>query len=262
MGRKLTKAPVFFVVAQARFNSILALDSYAPQIQDKLRLQGFPDSQKSVMATFNLNLGAPGDANPAQVPVAQTARYLFSDIERMSGFTLEQSSLSFQTTAYETFESFSRNFIHGLQTIHEVVTLGFTDRIGIRYLDAIHPEGEKKIDFYLNNNVLGLYGKVNGPVHAFTETFAKSGTISVISRTIIQDGVVGVPPDLQPFTLVLPERLQNRSGNHAILDNDAFHEGRDVFDLSRIEAHLSEAHSAVTETFKATVTEGALKSWE
>ena len=74
MGRKLSQAPVFFTLVQVRFNPILALDSYVPKIQDELRRQGYPDAQKGVMATFNLNVG-------------QTVEVVYED-HPAEGFTL------------------------------------------------------------------------------------------------------------------------------------------------------------------------------
>lgn len=263
MGRKMTQAPVFFVIVQARFNAILALDSYAPTIQDKLRLQGFPDTQKSVMATFNLNIANTGEAGPAQVPVSQVARYTFSNIERTAGFTLDQSALSFQTTDYDVFETLSTQFLNGLRTVHEAVGLGYTDRIGLRFLDAVYPGEGEDLTKYLNPEVLGLYGKLDGELsHTFSETLFKRGTMSVIARTIIQNGEIGVPPDLQPVTLAIADRFRSLRGLHAILDNDASQEQRDVFDLGVVETRLSAVHLAVTEAFKATITQSALQSWE
>ncbi len=106
MGIKMRHAPVYFTIAQARFNSILALDSYAPQIQERLRKEGFPDAKKGFLATINLNLAAPTEASAPQVPVAQTTRYMFCNMEQTSGCILDQGALSFQTTDYDVFEKF------------------------------------------------------------------------------------------------------------------------------------------------------------
>ena len=50
MGTKMRSAPVYFTIAQARFNPILTLDAYAPQIQERLRKEGFPDAKKGFVA--------------------------------------------------------------------------------------------------------------------------------------------------------------------------------------------------------------------
>lgn len=262
MGQKMRQAPVYFTLVQARFNAILALDSYVPQIQDHFRLQGFPDTQKGMLATFNLNAGASGEAGPSQVPVSQVTRYIFSNMDKTAGFILDQGSLSFQTTNYTVFESFSETFLNGLKTVHDAVKLGYTDRIGVRYLDAVYPKKDENLSDYLRESVLGLYGKLNGDlVHAFSETLVRDGTVNVIARTIIQSGQIGIPPDLQPMWLVVAERFRMLNGPHAILDTDGVHERRDVFDLGQIEARLSMVHSAVVKAFKATVTAGAIQTW-
>src|SRR6267143_546082 len=111
METKMGSAPVYFTIVQVRFNPILTLDTYAPQIQERLRKEGFPDVKKGFLATINLNVGAPTEGSAPQIPVAQTARYMFDNMQRTSGFILDQGALSFQTTEYDVFESFSSVFL-------------------------------------------------------------------------------------------------------------------------------------------------------
>jgi uncharacterized protein (TIGR04255 family) len=263
MGQKMRQAPVYFTIVQARFNAIFALDSYVPRIQDQLRVHGFPDTEKGVLTTFNLNAGIPGEANPPQVPVSQVARYAFGNMEKTAAFTLDQGSISFHTTNYNTFESFSETFLRGLKILHEVVNLSYTDRIGVRYLDAVYPEKDEDISVYLNDSVLGISGRLDGDlVHSFSETLVKNGSVNVIARTIIQTGPVGFPPDLQPMGLVVAEKFRSMNGPHAILDTDGSHEHREAFDIDLIEARLSTVHLAVTKAFKATVTQRAMQIWK
>lgn len=263
MGQKMKQAPVYFTLVQARFNAILALDSYVSKIQDQLRVQGFPDTQKGVLATFNLNVGTPSEASPPQVPVSQVTRYTFGNMDKTAGFILDQGSLSFQTTNYDTFEIFSKTFLNGLKIVHEAVNLGYTDRIGVRYLDAVYPKEGEDLSEYLNEAVLGLYRRLDGDLmHAFSETLVRNGNVNVIARTIVQSGPIGFPPDLQPVGVLIAERFRMLNGRHAILDTDGSHDHRDTFDLRRIETHLSTVHLAVIKAFKATVTQRALQAWE
>jgi uncharacterized protein (TIGR04255 family) len=258
----MAQAPVYFTLVQVRFNPIMALDSYVPQIQNQLRLQGFPDVQQGVLTTINLNLSNPNEPRPPQVPVSQVARYTFSNMNKTAGFILDQGSLLFQTTEYDVFEDFSGNFLNGLRIVHEAVKLSYTDRIGVRYLDAVYPKDDEDLSEYLNESVLSLYNKLDGSLaHAFSETVVKNGTRSVIARTIIQDGLIGFPADLQPTGLEIAERFRTLKGVHAVLDTDAYHEHRDLFDLGQVEALLSVVHSAVIDAFNAIVTNHALQSW-
>ena len=66
---RMQNAPIYFALVQVRFNALLTLETYIPAIQDVLRKTGYADFSKNVMATINLNFGAPGVA--AQMPMAQ-----------------------------------------------------------------------------------------------------------------------------------------------------------------------------------------------
>jgi uncharacterized protein (TIGR04255 family) len=263
MGQKLKNAPVYFTIAQVRFNPVLALDSYAAAIQENMRKQGFPDAQEGVLATFNLMPVAGAEGAPPQVPVVQTKRYIFANMERTAGFLLDRGALSFQTTDYDVFESFSASFLMGLQIVHNVIGLAFSERIGIRYLDAVFPKSGDSLSNYLSASVLGLTGKLDGElVHSFSETVTRTSAANVVSRIIIQSGKVDFPPDLQPMALTLLPRFQKLDGLHATIDTDSSFEKRETFDLSNLANRLSAIHVEIGNSFKATVTNHALKNWE
>jgi len=148
--------------------------------------------------------------------------------------------------------------------VHEAVELSFTDRIGVRYLDAVFPRDGEKLAAYLTESVLGLTEKLEGNiVHSFTETLARKGEVSVLARAIIQNGQVGFPPDVLPTgtMLNLDERFQKLQGLHAILDTDGFTERREQFGVGRVRERLFAIHGEISQAFRATVTEGALKIW-
>jgi uncharacterized protein (TIGR04255 family) len=262
MGRKMNNAPVYYVITQAKFNPILALDSYAPTIQDSLRRHGFPDAQKGVLNTFNLTLNAPIDGTQPPVPVSQVVRYTFMDVAKTSGFILDQGGLSFQTTEYDVFEVLSETFLKGLETVHKAVDLNYTDRIGLRYLDAVSPKSDEALPKYLHERVLGLYEKSGGQVvHSFSETVFKLGEINITSRTIIQNGALGFPPDLFQHSLIVPDRFQSIQGSHAIIDTDGFVERREAFNLGTIGTRLTAIHDEITKAFDVIATDHAREVW-
>ncbi len=263
MSRRMTQAPVYFAIMQARFNPILALDSYAPQIQEQLRKHGFPDVQKGALATVNLNLAAPTEGGTPQVPMSQTTRYTFCNMDRTAGFVLDQGALSFQTTEYDVFDSFSTQFRMGLKAVHDAVELSYTDRIGFRYLDAVFPKASETLADYLSPSLLGLTERLDGSViYSFAETKLRAADISVLARVIIQDGDVGFPPDLLPNILIMAKRFQVLRGYHAVLDTDGSFEGREPFELERISNRLEAIHDEIGKAFRATVTPNAVKVWE
>lgn len=263
MGKKLQNAPVYFTLVQVRFNSILALETYAPKIQESLRKQNYPDLKRGVIQTFNISPPVTeGESNP-HIPLSQTRRFMFSNMESTSGFILDENALTFQTTKYETFEKFSEDFLMGLKVVHEVVDLSYTDRIGIRYLDAVFPREGEKLSEYLTESVQGIAEKLGGDIaHSFSETLTRGDAINLLARVIVQSGNLGFPPDINSNMLKIKERFMKLQGLHAILDTDSFTEQRESFSLEKIRESLNAIHKKISKAFRATVTDNALKIWE
>jgi len=266
MGQKMKNAPLYFTIAQAKYNPVLSLKSYMPDIQEHMRKAGYPDFKQGVTMVFNINPAGSGDVpQPPPPPVQHVDRYVFSNMENTRGFILQQNALSFQATQYDTFELFSSEFKKGLEIVHNSVGLTFSERIGIRYLDAVIPRSGEDISKYLVPEVLGVSSrlKVNATLHSFSETLARIDSVGqVIARTIIQDGPLGFPPDIQLDGLKLLEKFTNVKCLHAIIDTDGAFEGREPFDIAKIMRHLDELHNEASNSFKATITDYALSVWQ
>lgn len=259
MGTKLTHAPVYFVLAQVRFNPVAALDNFAPEIQDQLRLNGYPDQQKKTISTFNLNMAS---SLQAMTPERQEL-YTAWNMEQTAGFVLDSKSLSFQTTDYSVYEEFLNAFAVGLRVVHEVIGLAFRESIGIRYLDAVYPFDNDALTQYIQNSVLGMYGKLDGSMRqSFSETTHENDGGLLVSRAITEDGPVRFPPDLQTFELKLAERFGVQKGLHTILDTDASKNERIQFDVEDIIQQLAALKEEVSASFKKTVTPYALEKWK
>jgi len=262
MGKKLRFAPVYYTIVQAKFNPILALESYLSAIHEPLRKR-YPDVQRGILATVNLTPATPPDSGAPQVPVIQTTRFAFCNIEKTACFVLDQAGLTLQTTEYEGFEKFSEDFALGLNAVDKAVEIIFTDRIGVRYLDAILPKSGNPVNNYLNSTLVGISETLGGFLnHSFSETFVKKGEVNIVARAIVQNGKVGLPPDLSPTMLPIAQRFQSYDGRHAILDIDSSIDARKQFDLASIKQQLATIHNEVEEAFNASVTEQALREWE
>ena len=262
MGQKLSKPPVFFSLIQARFNPLFALENYVAQIQDRLRQEGFPDASKNPVQIINLNLVAGGPPQ-GPIPIIQSIRYIFGNMERTSNFLLDESALTFQTTVYETFEVFLSRFLIGLRVVNEVAGLDFIDRVGVRYLNAISSEDDGELSEYITASLLGLAGRLQGSLaHTFSETHVKSDNVHLLVRAVIREGEVVFPPDLVPGSLEVEQRFRQIRGEHGILDIDGWREAREGFDLRQVEFRLRKIHDGVEEAFHSATTPHALKVWK
>lgn len=262
MGKRMSNAPVYFTVAQVRFNPVLNLEGYLPTIQDRMRAARFPDFKRQVFQQLIVPFSA-GDGGQIPTPsFLPQARCVFGDIEGTSEFVLENNALALQTTAYETFETFSKVLLEGLGIVHEALRLDFTERVGLRYLDAVLPRASESLSDYLTPEVLGLSQKINGQMlHSVSETVAMNAVGQLISRVIIQDGHVGLPPELMALAPRLAPRFTQPNGRHAIIDTDAFHEQREAFSLEKLESRLVALHDEILKSFEATATPHALAVW-
>jgi len=263
MGQKLTRAPVYFALAQVRFNTVLTLEQYLPPIQESFRRMGYPDFDRAII----LNMNFVPTASPALPSLEQTARFQFLNENRTSGFLLEQGALTFQTTDYDTFEPFLKTMMSGLEIVHAAASLNYSQRLGVRYLDAVMPSKGEKLDQYLTPSVLGLSEKLSER-HleiSVSETRTKRGATSLMSRTIIynqeQEGVA-VPPELHPIILNVADRFKRVKGQYGVIDTDSWLEERHKFDLATLDKNLRMLKENIALSFDLTVTPFAVSAWK
>jgi len=263
MSTKMSNAPVYFTVAQVRFNPVLNIEVYLPTIQEKMRKAHFPDFRQETIQQLVIPFASPSDGGqPPSPSFNPRARCFLGDIDRTTEFVLEHNALALQTTAYDTSETFFKMMIDGLGIVHEVLGLDFIERIGLRYFDAVIPKDKESLTQYLAAEVLGLSGKLEGTLsHSYSETVTMTTTCKLVSRVIVQDGQIGLPPEIMPLAPPINKRFTEQEGRHAIIDTDAFLEKREAFSIERIHSKLIELRTEIQKSFEATVTEFALSAW-
>jgi len=262
MGKKLTNAPVYYTVAQVQFNPVLDLDGYIPAIQSRMREAHFPDYKKEVFQRLVLPFGGAEQGQMAAPTVTPQLRYLFGDIDGRSLFLLETNTLSFQTTRYDTFETFSGTLLKGLGVLHDALRLDFVERIGLRYLDAVQPSDDETLREFLVPEVLGLALRGEGQLQqAVSETIVSTSAGQLVSRVLIRHGYIGLPMELGGLAPVIDARFTRRESLHAIVDTDASISLREVFEPSKVGARLAALHDEIVKSFNATVSDHARACW-
>lgn len=264
MGVKMKNAPVYFTIAQVRHNPVLRLGVYTDEIQDRMRMVGYPDFKKGVAMAFSLMSQVSDELQGQSPTIERVERLMFFNSDNTQGFIIEQNAISFHTTEYDTFDTFVDEFMKGVGIVHECVSLAHTERVGLRYLDAVvPPNGEEGLPDYLASGVLGLSSKLPGVqvTHSIAETHFITSECAVLARTIIQAGLLGFPMDIQPFGVRLAERFQRINGVHAIIDTDASIEGRHPMNLEALKNQMKTLRSGIDVAFKAIVTQSALDIW-
>lgn len=265
VSERMSQAPVYYALAQAQFNPVAAMSKYIDQIQDTLRKDGFTLYEPQQITHLQLTPGLEqGQGDPM---LASKTSWLISKSDRTAGFILNTSSIAFHTTHYETHKHFIPQLLHGLATIHKIVSLEHVSRLGLRYLDAILPEGDETVDQYLASGLHGVdfdaeprYSLSESAFNTNLDAILSIGTL--VARIYRLNSVLGFPPDMIPSGLVQMERfaIQNNQP-HAIIDTDHFVEGIISLDLDIIENQLMELHQSIKHIFSSTVTDFARKKW-
>lgn len=259
MGSRLKNPPVYFTLAQVRFNPILKLSDYLASIQDSLRRTGFPDFVRHAGVVISINFEA---GQPAPTPQSQE-RYAFGNSTKTHGFLLDSGSLTFQSTDYGDFNLFAKSFLEGLETIHSIVHLDFVERVGLRYLDLIAPLAGDSLSDYLAPEAFGMSAKLGGGLaHSYCETLTEFPAAKLLSRVFTRTGPIGFPPDLFPMGLQVATKFQSTNERHAILDNDGFIDRRIPFSIDTVKSHLDAVHGVIRDAFRTTAAPHAFKMWD
>jgi len=262
---KLSNAPIYYALAQARFNHVGAMHKYVDEVQDRLRKRGyvFFETQQST----HLQMSAPMGNLVPEAQVNHVTMWAFTNVDRTAGYILGPSSITFHTTHYKTKDEFIPELILGIEAVHSVVSLGHIERLGIRYLDAVIPSQGEQVGQYLVDGVQGA--KFNGNKQFglsesvyFTETGPLIPNGTLVSRVYLANSVLGLPGDLGVVNLEPMERFRPLAKlEHAIIDTDHYVEGMIPLRLDLIESQLRNMHQTSKEVFKINVTPHALKAW-
>lgn len=264
MSEKMRNAPVYYTLSQAQFNPVAAMTKYINEIQDTLRLIGYTrfDEQKIRQLRFQSTSSSSTKAEFVESPIWQ-----FIKADQSAGFVLGQYSLAFHTTCYETHKKFFSEFLTGLEIVHNIVKLEHLSRLGLRYLNAVLPKKEEKVNQYL---FAGLHGiNLDIPMsyslsESVFETHITSSPLkgNLVNRVHYRTGPLGYPADILPTNLFCMEQFAIKENvSHAVIDIDHFIEGQMLLNLKQIETYLISLHTEIKKAFFANITDFAKSKW-
>lgn len=256
---KLHKPPLFYTVAQLKFNVIGQIGDYALRIQEYLRLHGYPDFRPITRTDL---LVIDNNQLKSEVQPFKQQSWNFINSSATEGYSLEADALVFHTTLYHSFEDFLKKMLIGLNIVHEIINLAFIDRIGLRYLNAISPGENDTLTDYINNSLLGFsYLENSALIHSFTETIANIDNGTLVSRATISESGLTIPRDLYPIQLTIQDKFTTLTGKLAVIDLDCYINQRFNFDSAIVKEKLSTFHDVITSVFRGAITNHALKVW-
>ncbi|EBD6168979.1 TIGR04255 family protein [Salmonella enterica] len=262
---RMSNAPVYYALVQVKFTPVAAMSKYVPDIQDALRVEGFPLFEVSNTTQFKFEMKSPNE--PLEHLLESVTTWLMVDTERKSGFILGNDFITFHTTDYDNHVPFIAFLILGLSKVLEFAKPSLISRIGLRYLDAVFPEESETIEQYLVKELHGVdFGWT--PIQSIQEFVYQTSVEPLISHGFMvsrvhkMNGRLGFPPDVRSNGLLLLSRFRNTENRmHSIIDTDHYVEGNMETDLLLIEKQLFSLHSKVKEAFKGMVSDFACSKW-
>ena len=254
----MNNPPIYYTIGQVRFSPVLAMGEFIGSLQSALRA-AFPDFFEDTRKEFEINMPTDGAKNP-EFKTLTAPRWHFRNEKQSSGYILMLDSIIFHTTAYQNSGWFISSLMHGLEEVNKRVGLSFIEGVGIRTLDLIRPETEQGLEELVDTRLLGIKSSLQGAVkHSISELVLDGPHGQLTSRLVQLNGKLGIPVDLSPLTLLLPEKLQGFEGFHAILENDCSQQKRFSYDEAEVRSRLEQVKEGVTTPFYVATTDHARK---
>jgi uncharacterized protein (TIGR04255 family) len=260
MGTRLSKAPVFFTLAQMRFNPMLAMEPLLAGLQEAFRLAGFPDYVRTEVRTLEVSTAPDG----VQLGEKTITRLMYRNKAETAAILLDPGALTFELTDYPDFGEFSGTFLKALEIVHQHRRIEYCDRLGMRMLDAVQPDEGSSLEQYLVPQAMGLgFLAPEGLEHqqTLTESLFEQGPRALLVRAVRVPSGLAAPPDLAPFRLKLRQRFVDFRGETVMLDCDSSNSSRSDYSPEAAMSELAELKAALSRSFKALVTPYAMEKW-
>ena len=260
MSVLLSNAPVYYDLAQAKFNPVAAMAKFSSEIQDRMRMSGFTLFETD--ETQNINFGDLSQSANAAPVVTTSTIWFFTKPDRSCGYVLGPDFLIFQSTKYERRESFFESLCAGINIVHEIVKLSSLVRVGIRYLNAVLPKEGEEVNTYLNPQVHGI--DLGRPwLGGVWESAYKTNSGMLVAKIYkVSHAMLGFPADLLPRSVVVMDKFQTPTPlAHAVIDMDHFSDSPLTPETDLIYKKLVSLHDELTDCFKAIATQHAFSTW-
>lgn len=206
------------------------------------------------------------DAGEIKVETRQIENKIFTNLDRTSGFILNDRFLGFIETRYVGFGQFKQKFENVLLEVQRLLDLTLYLRLGIRYVDVILPSSGNTFADYMERELLPFetssvegVSLISGQSSSEYETH--EGRLLLRSR--IADNPIGIAPDLVALAEYFDFKYRDIEGKAAIMDTDHFCMFQPGVPLRTEEVweRLDRLHVTAGDMFFKAVTDTAIKEW-
>jgi uncharacterized protein (TIGR04255 family) len=223
----LARAPLEKVLTQVQFSRTPELVSDEGEQRFARALGRYPVRRQGV--SLNLTVG-PG---PGEVEHKATTTRLFADIAQAWQVTVTETSVSLETSTYESRDDFCERAREVFDAVSAVALPPVVDRVGLRYLDRLRGAAHlARLGNYVTPSLQGLHGSVDAALdveYSVNETVIR---IADDERLRVRCGVLPPGGAFDPALSPCPDASW-------VLDADIFTtDGGFAFDPSTLDGRL------------------------
>lgn len=245
------------------------MGKYVPEIQDRLRRQGFPRFLQGKIQQLRISALTVGPNLPQPTPnldIVDLDRWEFQNPDRTMGIVVVKDSVGLHMSKYTSFEQFCALFERCLSVVHEVASLGLIERVGLRYVDLIVPGEDERFENFFGERLLGPEREpleVEDSLHSM-EFRGRTTTGTLTVKLFQNDTGMMLPPDLNPSTLSHQLPTVKSKQKVSLLDIDhsiEFPEKAKEFSVDTVSDLFWRLHHNTDLAFRYSVKQEALKKW-
>lgn len=258
----LNNPPLICVAARVQFARVAKIADYIPDLQEALRLSGYPlfEVQKTRAWQIDSRAEAGMDVSYEEIP-----RWDFSNVTRTVTIRVERESVGLLFTAYDHFRNAKPHYREILGMVEKSITGLVPQMVQLRYIGYIPLEESASPTHWVSPSVLGMpnLGELKRQGSISETSFQTPEGGQLVTRCMsLAAGSPTLPPDLLPLNaslkypfpgkcpFLLLENLHQRPAEQAPFSAESC--------LSQLSALRH--HNAMV--FQATVTQKALEAWK
>jgi uncharacterized protein (TIGR04255 family) len=259
----LNNPPLICVAARVQFAPVQTIGKYVPELQESLRLNGYPLTQDPV-TTKNWRIEDRAEAG-MNVAFQEFSRWDFSNAERTVTLRLDQESLTLLFTDYDHFAHAEPHYRSILSMVEKAIPALLPQLVQLRYIGYIPVEPPSDPKKWVLPSVLGMPNlgdlKRQGSISETTFQTPEGGQLVTRCMSLGPKNLA-LPPDLLPLNARLRHSLQSELP-FLLLENVHQRPAEQVpFSVESCLAQLSGLRRHNAAVFQATVTPAALETWK
>lgn len=257
----LSNPPLICVVARVQFTPISKIKEYVDDLQEALRLCGYPLFEPRKTNALRIDNQAQAGMN---VSFKEVPQWIFANIDKTVSIRIDGESLTILFTDYLDFSGAQAHYDEILGAVENSVPSITSIENHLRYINHIPIKEGSSPDQWVGISMLGMpnLGEIRRQASVSETSFqTPEGGRLVVRCSALPNGLT-MPPDLLPLDMALKHTLHCEQP-FLMLENLHIQKAKKTqFSAKTCLSELSALRPFISKVFQETVTKEALTIWK